>query len=238
MARADKSRCWPWIRTLGAAGIPLLLFRFALAPLTWAAAGPSVDEIVDNLQTTCSQTRDLRAKFRQTVTSRSLGQTTEESGVLLLKRPGKMRWEYQKPEPKLFVTDGKTLWFYRPADKEVREQAIDDAMTSRLPMAFLAGDCRLRQEFSITAVEHSGTKASPTTRILDLRPTRPEAGIARMLVEVKLQSFLVEKTTLFDAVGNTSVIAFSEIKVNSGIEDQQFRFTPPPGVTVVPPAKP
>jgi outer membrane lipoprotein-sorting protein len=73
--------------------------------------------------------------------------------------------------------------------------------------------------------------------ILDLRPRHSEAGIARMLLEVNLQTSTVEKTTLFDAAGNTTVIALTGLKRNSGLSDQQFQFTPPAGVTVVTPPK-
>jgi outer membrane lipoprotein carrier protein len=194
-----------------------------------------VDEVVDKVQETCSQIQDLSARFQQTATNRSLGQVQEASGLFLLRRPGKMRWEYQKPEARLFVTDGKTLWDFRPADRQVVVQDVGGAFASRLPVAFLAGDCQLRRDFEITALEHSGTRRSPTALILDLRPKQVEAGISRMLLEVSLRTYTVERTTLFDAHANTTVIAFTHLKVNPGLGDQPFQFTPPPGVTVISP---
>jgi outer membrane lipoprotein-sorting protein len=111
-------------------------------------------------------------------------------------------------------------------------------LASRLPLSFLAGNCRLGTDFDMALVEHAGTRASPLTRILDLRPKRPEAGIARMLLEINTKGYRVERTTLFDAYGNTTAIALTNIKTNSGIEDRHFRFAPPAGVTVVTPGKP
>jgi len=203
-----------------------------------AQAATAVDEIVDKVEATCARVQDLSARFQQTATNRTLGEVREASGVFLAKRPGKMRWEYQKPEPRLFVTDGKTLWAYSPADKQVIVQNVTEAMPSRVPLSFLAGDCALRKEFSVTLVEHAGTRGLPTSRILDLRPKRPEAGIARMLLEVSLKDYTIEKTTVFDAYGNTTVIALSNLKLNPGISDDQFQFTPPAGVRVVTPDKP
>jgi len=208
-----------------------------LVALAAVAAAATVDEVVDKVQATCARTHDLSARFQQTVSYRSLGQVREGHGILLLKRPGKIRWEYQKPEPRLFVTDGKTLWDYSPLDKQVRVEEFSADFASRLPMAFLAGDCQLRREFAITAVEHAGTRASTTARILDLKPLRAEAGIARVLLEVNLQTYTVEKTTVFDAAGNTTVIAFANVKLNPGLGDDQFQFTPPAGVTVVTPPR-
>ncbi len=200
-----------------------------------AKAGPDVDEVVAKVQAICANTQDLSAQFRQTVTNRSLGVIRQGGGSFMLKRPGKVRWEYEKPEPRLFVTDGKTLWDYSPVDKQARAQALDEVFSSRLPLAFLAGDCQLRRDFAITPVDHAATRGSASFMILDLTPKRPEAGIARMLLEVNLQGYTVEKTTLFDAAGNTTVIALTDVKLNSGLSDQQFQFTPPAGVTVVTP---
>lgn len=213
-----------------AAGVPPGLLAAAAAK-----AGPDVDEVVAKVQAICAKTQDLSARFQQTVTNRSLGAVREGGGSFMLKRPGKVRWEYEKPEPRLFVTDGKTLWDYSPVDKQVRAQALDEVFSSRLPLAFLAGDCQLRRDFVIAAVDNAATRGSTSFTILDLTPKRPEAGIARMLLEVNLQGYTVEKTTLFDAAGNTTVIALTDLKLNSGLSDQQFQFTPPAGVTVVTP---
>lgn len=204
-------------------------------PLAATATAPDVGEVVDKLEATCARTQDLTARFQQIVANRSLGTQREGSGLFLVKRPGKIRWEYEKPEPRLFVTDGKTLWDYSPLDKQARVQAVGEAFASRVPLSFLAGDCQLRRDFSVTAVENAATRGSTRFMILDLRPKRPEAGIARILLQVSLQTYTVQRTTLFDAAGNTTVIALADIQLNSGLSDRQFEFTPPAGVTVVAP---
>ena len=220
--------------------LALLFLTAERSPRTSAAAltAPDATEVVDRLQATCAKTQDLSAQFHQTATNRSLGQVQEASGLFLMKRPGKMRWEYQKPEARLFVTDGKTLWVYAPADKQVLVQDVGAAFSSRVPLSFLAGDCEIRREFTIAPVENAATRGTTSFMILDLRPTHPEAGIARVLLEVSLQSYTVEKTTVFDAAGNTTVIALTNLKLNTGLADQQFQFSPPAGVTVVTPPKP
>ncbi len=202
-----------------------------------AARAADVNEVVAKLQETCTKTRDLSAQFHQTATNRSLGQVQEADGRFLMKRPGKMRWEYQKPEERLFVTDGKTLWIYTPADKQVLVQDVGAAFSSRVPLSFLAGDCNLRRDFSIAPLENAATRGGTNAAVLDLKPLHPEAGIARLLLEVNRQNWTVEKTTVFDAAGNTTVIALSDLKLNTGIPDQQFEFTPPPGVKAVTPPK-
>jgi outer membrane lipoprotein carrier protein len=205
---------------------------------TSAAGGAAVDEIVERIRETCVRTQDLSARFVQTATNRALGQVQEASGLFLAKRPGKMRWEYQKPDTRLYVTDGKTLWVYSQPENQVTVQDLAEAVASRLPLSFLAGNCSLRQDFDIALVDHAGTRASPPTRVLDLRPKRSEAGITRMLLEVNAKGYTVEKTTLFDAYGNTTAIALSHLVLNSGLDDRHFRFVPPAGTTVVTPGRP
>ena len=202
-----------------------------------AVAAPSLEEVVEHVQATCARTQDLSARFHQTVSYRSLGQVKEGQGVFLLKRPAKIRWEYQKPEPRLIMTDGKTLWDYSPIDRQVRVEEFRADLSSRLPMSFLAGDCQLRREFSIAALEHAGTRISTNTKVLDLKPLRSDAGVTRVLLEVNLQTYTVEKTTVFDVAGNTNVLAFANLRLNPGLHDDQFQFTPPAGVTVVTPPR-
>jgi outer membrane lipoprotein carrier protein len=214
------------------------VLAFAMTPVGAVEGATSLAEVVDRVQGACAQTQDLSAHFQQTATNRTLGQVQEASGLFLVKRPGKMRWEYQKPESRLYVTDGKTLWAYSQSDRQVVVQDVADALASRLPLSFLAGNCALGTDFHVALVEHAGTRGSPLTRILDLRPKRPDAGIARMVLEVNTKGYRVERTTLFDAYGNTTAIALTNIKTNTGLDDQSFRFVPPAGVTVVTPGKP
>jgi outer membrane lipoprotein carrier protein len=217
-------------------GVVLAVLLAGSAPTASALPGPpSLDEIVTKVQATCARTRDLSAHFEQIATIKSLDQVQKASGILLLKRPEKMRWEYRTPEPRLFVTDGKTLWAYSPAEKQVVVQQIDQAFASRLPLAILAGDCALRKDFQVSQVVNAATRGSTTSAILDLTPRHPEAGIARMLLEVSLKDYTVTRTTIFDSQGNTTVITLSEVKLDPGIPEQEFTFTPPAGVRVVKP---
>ncbi|MGE5849645.1 MAG: outer membrane lipoprotein chaperone LolA [Candidatus Methylomirabilota bacterium] len=202
-----------------------------------AQAAPSLNEVVDGVRQTCTNAQDLSAQFEQVTSIRSLNQEQRGNGILLLKRPRKMRWEYQKPEPRLFVTDGKTLWDYNPVDKQVMVLEVDEAFASRLPISILAGDCQVRRDFEISEIENSATRSTANFRLLDLRPKHPEAGITRMLLEVNLKSYTIEQFTVFDSAGNTNVYKLKNLKLNPGLTDDQFQFTPPAGVTVVTPPR-
>ena len=66
-----------------------------------------------------------------------------EAGTAYFRRPGKMRWEYERPEKDLFLVDGKTAWFYVPADHTVTRVPAKQSEDLRTPLALLAGDMKI-----------------------------------------------------------------------------------------------
>jgi outer membrane lipoprotein carrier protein len=194
-----------------------------------ATPGPNPEQVVDRLERAYAAAVDLTATFRQTSAVAAAGQVQQATGTVAVKRPGKMRWDYLEPEPRLFVTDGKTFWAYSPEDKQVLVQEVGGALGAT-PLAFLMGVGSLRQEFEVRGVRHA---AAGKTALIDLRPHRPDGAVGRLLLEVDTASSLIVQATLFDAVGNTTVLALSDQKLNMGIPDSRFTFVPPPGVRVI-----
>ena len=83
------------------------------------ALAAKIDQHYDHLRT-------LEARFTETYSGAGMNRT--ESGTLFLKRPGRMRWDYDQPRPKLFLTDGHTAWFYVPGEKQVRQTPASNSM--------------------------------------------------------------------------------------------------------------
>ncbi|HYB73153.1 MAG TPA: outer membrane lipoprotein chaperone LolA [Candidatus Sulfotelmatobacter sp.] len=225
--------CAPAPAAARAAGMLVVALFMAALPAPRAAAaapGGQLDEVVDRLERTYAAARDLTARFRQTSTITAAAQVQQASGTVAVKRPGKMRWEYAEPDPRLFVTDGTTFWAYSPEDKQVLVRETKGALGAT-PLAFLMGAGNLRQDFQIREVAHAA--GGGKTALLDLRPVKPNATLARLLLEVDLASSLIVQATVFDAVGNTIVLALSDQRLNTGVPDSRFTFVPPPGVQVV-----
>src|SRR5882724_4322969 len=88
--------------------------------------------------------RTLQTEFTEVYRGSGIERT--ESGTLWLKKPGKMRWEYRSPREKLFVSDGKTAWFYVPEDRQARKTAAKKLDDIRSPLAFLLGKTKLEKE--------------------------------------------------------------------------------------------
>jgi len=169
--------------------------------------------------------RDLTARFVQTYRSGALGREVVEKGVLSLKPPSRMRWEYREPEKKTFVSDGKTSFFYVPADRQVIRRETSDARD--LPAMLLSGHADIVGTFEV-ALE---TGPAGLQR-LRLTPRKPEPEIEQLYVDVdagdRIRAILV-----LDAQGNRSQFAFEDIRENVGLDDRLFRFEVPRGVEVI-----
>ena len=156
-----------------------LLVVLALLGQTAAPATPapiSAEELARRIEARHRSVRDLTARFVQTYRSGLLGREMVETGILSLKPPGRMRWEYREPEKKTFVSDGKNFYFYVPADRQVivREQA-GDARHHRRCCSPATAD--ILREFTVAAgaVARRGAAAAP-----DAAAARPR-GRARLL---------------------------------------------------------
>lgn len=196
----------------------------------------AVADIVERMQKVYEGTNDMRARFSQQ--TQGMMAKRQASGEVLLKKPGKMRWDYEKPEKKLFVADGTQLWVYEPEDEQAFKQSLS---SSQLPaqVSFLFGKGRLSDEFDITLLDEKGKDAQglgePGDHRLKLVPRVATAQYRYLLFVVDPRTFLVKETVVHDQQGGQNRIRFSAIETNlkGGIDDARFRFTPPAGTKII-----
>src|SRR5579885_1194606 len=100
-----------------------LALLLALVPTQASTKGQQLNDLVDGVERSFARMNDFDADFVQ-IDQNPLNRKHEASGHLYLMRPRKMRWEYKKPEEELFVSDGKTVYFYVPADKQVSKEPV------------------------------------------------------------------------------------------------------------------
>src|SRR5262245_51516362 len=125
-----------------------------------AAADPTAAEVAQALQKKIETIHDFTSDFVHVYEGGVLKKQVTERGRLLVKKPGKMRWEYSAPESKTFVSDGVRLYSYVPADKQVLVSPVpaeDEATTASL---FLAGKGSLTRDFAASFVELQIGRAS------------------------------------------------------------------------------
>src|SRR5262245_49080832 len=107
--------------------------------VTGSAAEPTAPELAQALQKRIDAVKDFAADFEHVYEGGVLKKKVTERGKLLVKKPGKMRWEYTAPEPKTFVSDGVKLYSYVPADKQVIVSPVPAEDEAGTPTLFLAG---------------------------------------------------------------------------------------------------
>ena len=207
----------------------------AAAPPPAAAGRLNVSTVVDKVQRRYDSASDFRARFTQTLTSAAMGRKTNSAGAVMFKKPGRMRWDYEKPERAMYVSDGNTLWLYEPDDQQAFKQALS---TSQLPaaLAFLTGKGKLANEFDITLVDKS-PYAAPGEYVLALSPKVAEPQVKSLLFIVDPKTFDVRESVITDGQGNLNDLTFADIRTNTHLPDSDFRWSPPSGVRVIDTAK-
>ena len=155
-----------------------------------------------------------------------------ESGRLLVKKPGKMRWEYKAPEPKLFVSDGVKVYSYIPQDKQVFVSSMPPGDQLGTPTMFLTGKGNLARDFTVSLVPPQAG-ATAGTRALKLVPKSPQRDYDWLIVEMAPDSLELRGLVTVDAQGGQSSFSFANLKENTGVADKEFTFTIPRGVDVV-----
>jgi len=210
--------------------IMALVGGLALAAPT--AAAPTLDEAVNALEQAQRRVTDLKAPFRQAALNKALNQTVEARGTLYLKKPGRLRWEYQTPTPQEIVSDGTRLWIYTPELKQVNVSAAPAALVGPAG-SFLQGLGQVREHFDPRFLNPAQATDADGLVVLDLVPKRPQPLMTRLIVSVDPRSWLVRQAVIHDELGNTVTVRFGDTVVNSGLSDSLFVFVPPPGVAVV-----
>jgi outer membrane lipoprotein carrier protein len=174
--------------------------------------------------------RSLQADFTEIY--RGTGMDRQESGTLWLKKPRKMRWEYRSPKEKLFVSDGKDVWFYLPTERQLRKTDLKKLDDLRSPLAFLLGKTKLESELQgLSKVVDQAPLGAGNTLLRGV----PQA-MADRVNEVQLEitpSNQIARIILIEADGGTTEFRFADMKENMDLADERFRFTPPPGVETV-----
>jgi len=173
--------------------------------------------------------RDFQAAFAQRYTYAALGRAEEKSGVVQVKRPGLLRWEYAAPDKRLLVLDGKAFWQWSPDDnqvsvkRDVRGEQLSSAFT------FLWGKGDLLGEFVPRALALPA--GLPQGDAVLLLPKQSGGSVQQIIFSVDKQGRVLA-SVVTDAQGNENRLIFSDAKIDQKLPDTTFQFTPPAGANV------
>jgi outer membrane lipoprotein carrier protein len=194
-----------------------------------AAQAPSPEQIAAQVQARYDKVRDFTANFAHTYEGGVLRRKITETGVVQVKKPGRMRWEYRKPDHKLFVSDGRQMYFHEVAPNQVTIFQVPQGDEATTAVQFLAGKGHITRDFTVAAAE--GGTAS--TYMLRLTPRSAEPDYDWLLLEVDRQSFQMRSLSAADNQGGRNTYTFTNLRENTGLADRVFNFTIPRGADVV-----
>lgn len=209
------------------------LTLLAVLWLAGSAAAQTLEEVVAGLEGTYGRITDLKGDFTQVSNNKSLGQDIKAEGTVLLKKGGKMRWDYKSPSPQQIVSDGSSLWVYTPELNQVNKGDAPKALAGPAG-SFLAGLGRVREEFTVRFLNPAAKVDGAGRYALDLTPKNPTPFLTRLVLAVDPKDFIVRQAVLYDQLGNAVTMNFTRVVTNTGLADTLFAFTPPKGAAVVP----
>ena len=215
--------------------IGILVLKLLYDPLVLYAVTEktdlSVDQILDRIEDKYTNSR-FGADFIQKSTIKAMNITDMATGKVYIKYPGMMRWEYEKPDQQIIITDGDKLWVYRPQDNQV--------MTGKAPTFFRDGkgasflsDIRLiRQKFDIV-LEQGPPEESDLFHHLILKPREKTLDISEIRLMVSRQTFSVLQVMTLNFYGDETRIDLINFAFGVDMDDSLFSFTIPQGVDVL-----
>jgi outer membrane lipoprotein carrier protein len=183
------------------------------------------DQVVARVQDFYKKTQHLIAKFRQTYTNKTFGTTTVSDGMVYIKKPGKMRWDYRGKKIKVeksFISDGKMLWAVEHDNKQYFKKKIEEDL---LPVAvtFLYGKGDLARDFT-AALDTSGTYGAKSDYVLELTPRKPSAQYKKLYLVVDPGNYRVKQSVVIEASGNSNHFRFYEPNTQKPVQDEWFYF--------------
>lgn len=194
-------------------------------------ASADADAVASRLQAHYETIRDFSAEFVHTYEGGVLRRQVSERGVVLVKKPGMMRWTYQEPEEKLFVSDGEHMYSYVPADEQVMVTRLPDDDVASTPILFLVGRGNLVRDFE-AAIDRD-VQIDQGEVALRLTPRAPSAEYDSLTLVVDRETMALRQLITRDAQGGRSTFVFTNLDENVGAADSEFTFTPPRGTDVI-----
>jgi outer membrane lipoprotein carrier protein len=190
------------------------------------AGDAALDALLKGVETRYNQAKTLQVLFHEDYTPPGRPRRSE-SGTLLLRKPGRMRWDYDQPKGKLFVGDGKFLWLYTPDGNRAEKMKLKETDDLRAPLAFLLGKLDFQKEFRNIHAKPEGANtrisAEPKTDNLPYSAVEFVVDADRHIQAVKVTGY------------DQSIIEFhfSQERVDPVLDAKLFQFQVPKGAKLV-----
>lgn len=197
-----------------------------------ATPQPSAVDLLQGIESKYNRLRSVRMRFQQLY--RQGRQTLRrEEGTLYLSKPGQMRWEYETPEPKLFLSDGQKLLLYVPSENRMTETQLKNSGDLRTPLSLLLGQLRLQEEFDeIIQGPFDLPPLEAGNTVLKATPKHFEGRLEWVVFEINPKSE-IRRIIVAEPGGMQTEFRFEQEERNIPVAASLFRFEPPSGTEIV-----
>ena len=209
----------------------LVLINLNLATMISADAAGNADDmekIIEQIERRYD-VLGFTADFHQVSTIKAMDITDEANGKIYVRKPEMMRWEYEKPDPQIIITNAENLWIYRPQDNQVIIGKAPAFLAGGKGAGFLADIKVLRRKFDISKV----SSGDDQYHALKLVPLDKTADVVDILLLVAKDSYAVHQVVTYNAYGDETRITLLNARIDEVPEQSLFTFTIPEGTDVV-----
>lgn len=197
-----------------------------MAAVAVQAGDSATGHLLKGVESRYNRAQTLEVRFAETYSGLGRGARTE-TGVLYLRKPGRMRWEYTQPAGKLFVSDGKQVYLYLPGENRVEKMKLKDTEDMRAPLAFLLGKLNFEKEFQNLQARAEGDGSLVTAEPKsDSLPYSKVEFLVSATFEIRKLHIVGQDQSVLD-------FAFESEKLNPPLANSMFQFQPPAGAQIV-----
>jgi outer membrane lipoprotein carrier protein len=202
-----------------------MLTRTGIALILLLLASAAQAASIEMLKSLLQQTNSGKARFAQIVVDKNLKELQKATGTMQFVRPGRFRWEYDKPYEQTIVGDGAKLWIYDKDLNQVTVRKLDKALGGS-PAALLAGSNEIEKAYDLTNL-------GPQEGLdwLEAIPKSKDTSFER--IRLGFGKAGLEAMELRDQFAQTTVIKFANVERNPKLSPDVFKFTPPKGADVI-----
>lgn len=200
-------------------------FKLMVLTLGLMLAAPVLTAVPSPVQRYFQSLQSLRADFIQRVYDERGQVTQTSSGRMLMRKPGKFRWDYRTPAEQIIVADGERLWTYDVDLAQVTVRKLDQALGST-PLALLSGVAPIEDTFTV-----GGVRRQDGLDWYELTPKQPQPEFR--LLRVAFKGGLLVSLELEDSFGQRTRLDFQKLERNPTVDPALMKFVPPAGVDVV-----
>ncbi len=172
---------------------------------------------------------DFSAEFQQESVLKAMDIRDTANGKVWFQRPGKMRWEYEKPEPQTIITDSRELWIFRPLDNQVMVGKAPAYFSGGKGASFLTDIRLLSSQFDMAVAE----KTDPDYHVVLLTPKNKTPDLDKTMMWINRGTYNIEKVVTYNQFGDETIMRFTSIGFNQDLDPTMFHFDVPEGADII-----